>query len=905
MESPRRPFLDHSLRSAMRTLLTVLACFSFASNVGQTNEAGRVDYAQHVRPLLREKCGACHGAVRTESGLRLDTGALARRGGDSGAAIVPGAPSESELIRRVRSTDESLRMPPAGLGEPLDDEQIAILTAWISAGATSPEDEPVPAGPEDHWAYQPIVRPALPIGSERSDRSDLASNPIDAFVEANLRHQRIVPLPLAAPRTAVRRLYFDLLGLPPSTAEQQSLSVIDDDGWSRLVDQLLTHPAYGQRWGRHWMDIWRYSDWDGYKQEVRGSQRHIWRWRDWIVESLNADVGYDQMIVQMLAGDEVAPRDPNVLRATGFLARNFHNSNRNIWLDATVEHTAKAFLAMTVNCARCHDHKYDPIDQHHYYAFRAVFEPHDVRTERLPGVSDTVQDGLVRVFDAHVDRPTYLFLGGNEKHPDKENSIEPGVPMTWESDFEPTPVTLPDVAVLPTLRDDVWREDHQEAVLRWERAAMDAASETSPANQYLTFQRARAAQLAVHSLAARWRADLAKLRVELDQAAKHRDDQQPTTEAETAAAIESIANTQQAVADWLEAKSKRDQIEISSTSDKGVRDKAEAALKKAHEKLAQVATQRSKDQTYTPASPVYRGESTGRRTALARWIASPRNRLTARVAVNHLWLRHFGQPLVANVFDFGLRTPEPVQRELLDWLAAELIEQDWRLKAIHRMILTSRLYRRSSPGDDVVSARNQEQDPENRWWWSFPTQRLDAEVVRDSVLAVAGNLDMSFAGPDIDHSLGEINRRRSLYFRHAYEKQMTMMLIFDVAAPTECYRRSESITPQQALALSNSPLSLAQARLLAAKLSAAHVADHEFVDAAFATVLGRDARTEESTTCVEFLAEQAKRLAAMTDLTPFESTTECAVPASPEAAQRARENLVHVLMNHNDFVTVR
>ena len=271
-------------------------------------------------------------------------------------------------------------------------------------------DEQVPPRPNEHWAW------TLPVQLLPSAQLDgWERNPIDAFVSSKLREKGLVQNAIAEPRIRLRRLYFDLIGLPPSPQALRAFEADPSDAaWSQHVETLLENPAHGERWARHWMDVWRYSDWYGYKNAVRGSQRHIWRWRDWIVESLNADKGYDRMIVEMLAGDEIAGEDVDVLPATGFLVRNYHHSNRDIWLDATVEHTAKAFLGLTINCARCHDHKYDPISQQDYYAFRAIFEPHNVRTERLPGQRNTVLDGLVRVFGRQA-RGAYISLSGRQR----------------------------------------------------------------------------------------------------------------------------------------------------------------------------------------------------------------------------------------------------------------------------------------------------------------------------------------------------------------------------------------------------------------------------------------------------------------------------------------------------------
>ena len=224
-------------------------------------------------------------------------------------------------------------------------------------------------------------------------------------------------------------MYLDLIGIPPTPDELHAfLKDTSPDAYEKVVDRLLASPMYGERWGRHWMDVWRYSDPFGNGEEYRYSQRHVWRWRDWIIESLNADKGYDRMILEMLAGDEVAPGDRDTLRATGYLARNWYKFNRTAWIQDTVEYTAAGFLGITLRCARCHDHKYDPISQADYYRFRAVFEPHDVRIDPVPGQPDVNKDGVARAFDKTPDAPTYLFVRGDERTPDKSRPLTPGVP---------------------------------------------------------------------------------------------------------------------------------------------------------------------------------------------------------------------------------------------------------------------------------------------------------------------------------------------------------------------------------------------------------------------------------------------------------------------------------------------
>ena len=329
--------------------------------------------------------------------------------------------------------------------------------------------------------------------------------------------------------------------------------------------------------------------------------------------------------------------------------------------------------------------------------------------------------------------------------------------------------------------------------------------------------------------------------------------------------------------------------------------KADQALAKARENAAKT------DAEYTPVGLSYPATSTGRRSALARWIVDPRHPLTARVAVNYLWLHHFGRPLVDNVFDFGLRTPTPPLVDVLDVLAAELIDSGWNLKHLHRLIVTSQAYQRASSAETSLLAHNTAHDPDNHTWWRADVRRLEAEVIRDSLLAVAGRLDLTLGGPDLDHDDGEQLTRRSLYFRHAYEKQMTMLTTFDSANPTDCYRRSTSIVPQQALALSNSTLSVSMARALESQLAnqSPDLGDTEFITAAFRQLLGRPPEPRELETCLTFLTEQTRLLADPSQLQTIGGTAKATVASAPTPARRARQNLVHSLLNLNEFVTVR
>ncbi len=485
------------------------------------------DYAVEVKSILGKHCYACHGAVKQKANLRLDTVASIHRGGDSGPAVVSGKSGESLIVEAV-SGQSGWRMPPESEGSPLSSAEIAALTAWIDQGAVAPADDQPQADPRAHWAFRTPRRPEVPTADALGPRAAWVRNPIDAFLAVEHRQRGLTPRPAADPATLIRRVHLDLTGLLPGPDLVRAFEADpSNEAYEAIVDRLLASPQYGERWARHWMDVWRYSDWDGWVNEVRESQPHIWRWRDWIVESLNRDAPYSEMIVAMLAADEAWPGDDDALRATGFLVRNWYKFNRNVWLENTVEHTSKAFLGITINCAKCHDHKYDPITQGEYYAFRAFFEPHSVRTDQVPGQPDTAKAGLVRVFDSEPAAPTYRFERGDDKKPLKDQPIAPGVPRILQLQAELgaiKPVALPPETFYPGLRPFVREEaiaQSQREVLtkraeliRAERAFAEArgVSAALEAGQALALAKRalRAAEAGQNALEARIAADTAR-----------------------------------------------------------------------------------------------------------------------------------------------------------------------------------------------------------------------------------------------------------------------------------------------------------------------------------------------------------------------------------------------------------
>lgn len=850
--------------------------------------------------LLEKRCVGCHNAAVKQSGLDLSRREAALRGGDRGAAIVPGKSGES-LLYQVLTHAAKPHMPFQAAK--LSEQEAAVIANWIDHGAQW-DGQIAAAAParilkQDHWAFKMPRRMDPPAVKNAEWRV----NPIDAFVAAEHERRGLTPVALADKRTLLRRLSLDVIGLPPTREEiAQFEADKSPKAYENAVDRLLADPRYGERWGRHWMDVWRYSDWYGWRKgnDVRNSHKFMWRWRDWIVESLNADKGYDRMVTEMLAGDEIAPGDPQIIRATGFLARNFAKYDRNGWMQDAVDHTALGLLGVTVKCARCHDHKYDSISQEEYYKFRAFFEPYEVRIDRVPGQVDTDKDGLARIYDAELDKPTYLFVRGDIQNPDKEHVLGPGVPALLGGKLAKIePVSLPVGAYFPDHRPFVHTDLITQAKAEIERAegelkkqkeasaavkkeveslAADAAYPKlrAAADALSLAEKAlAAAQAALPALEARMAADTAKYSDPPDP--KYEELADAARKAERRAGVlKAGENVLRAQLDFAEA------LAAQPPNDKKVGE--------AQKKLAAAQTALTQEgEGYASIGKVYPSKSTGRRLALAQWIASTENPLTARVAVNHMWLRHFGRAIVPTVFEFGRNGQPPSNPALLDYLATELMAKKWSMKAIHRLILTSRTYRMRSTGG-TESTASAAADPENVYLWRMNPRRMEAEAVRDSILFVSGQLDATRGGPEISEAKGFESKRRSIYFQHSPDMQMEFLKMFDAPSPVECYTRNESVVPQQALALANSPLTEEQARVLAQRLGLG-IAAPEFVRLAFETVLGRPATAPEATAAEKFLARQPQLLASLK-------------PAGGGEAQ-ARANLIHVLFNHNDFVTIR
>ena len=789
-----------------------------------------------------------------------------------------GVPNETELLLGKNPGDAKDKPPAKELSKA--SARQAEFTKFLAAYRWRP--------------FETVQRPAVPVVKSGT----WVRNPVDAFIAAEHEARGLKPRPEATKEVLLRRVYLDLIGLNPTPEEQrQFLADTSSDAYEKVVNRLLDDPRHGERWGRHWMDVWRYSDWAGWSggNQIRDSKPHIWRWRDWIVESLNKDKGYDRMVLEMLAADELAPLDTDALRATGFLVRNFKMLSREQWMEDTLKHTSQAFLGVTMGCAKCHDHMVDPISQREYYQLRAVFDPHDVRTDRIPGQLDTAKDGLVRAFDKQPDRRTHLLIRGDERTPDTNKVMEAGVPFALcgltsaartGGKLAVEPVKLPLFAAQPDQREFVF----QDTLAASEKSLAEAreAFAKLKADSTNASAKVREQELALAATEAKHAALAAVIGAEKLDVAGRKDSEdwkRAATNAVTAQRRQAVADarlklhqTQTALDAAL--KQTNDTATAKAPAKKGDKPTDPEALKKQLADTEKALAAAEKDLQTPPTTafkprPVesYPVTSTGRRLAFAQWVADAQNPLTARVAVNQMWLRHFGRGIVPTPADFGRNGRPPSHPQLLDWLASEFVARGWSMKATHRLLVTSSTYRMSSTPDEVSA----KVDQDNFFLWRMNSRRLEAEAVRDNLLFVCGSLDLAMGGPEIDHNLGLTSKRRSLYLRLAAEKEVEFLKIFDGPAVTECYERRPSVMPQQALALANSELALAEARKLAKQLA---TDDGEaFVRAAFTQVLARLPTAEETRLGRDFLAGGAK--------------------------DRARENFVLVLLNHNDFVTVR
>ena len=798
-------------------------------------------FEQEVRPLLAERCFECHGPDQSEvkGGLRMNGREAFIQGGLSGSAIVPGDPEGSRLIHAVRYTDSHLKMPPRAK---LSTKEVATLEEWILRGAPWPGAAPAEhdeegvdiAAGREWWAFRPVQKPTLTEGA------------IDMLLERSLDEAGVTPNPAASDHELIRRAYYDLTGLPPSPEEvARYIADESEDKWSSLVDELLESKRYGVRYARHWLDVVRYAQTNGYERDRE--KPYAWRYRDWVVHALNMDLPYDEFLRQQLAGDEYAEPTSGSLAATGFLRLGPWDSEPDDreqadfdQYDDMVRAVSEGFLGVTIGCARCHDHKFDPVRQSDYYGLMAFFR--NIKPYRKPAFSE--------------DSPSFAL-----HELTKEQEAE------WE---------LGKVARRKELLAD------QAAFLERERRRQIVALVTEQSSDIQeAFFTAREERTPEQLLLLKENAHLTpSLEETLDSLTGDKRLRYFFLKSEA----DRLKNSFEGELDWiLCARESGEEVEPTHLLARGrVHSPREVVPPGFPPALC------ADDDASLAADPVARDGSSGLRSVLADWITDPAHPTTARVIANRLWLWHFGAGIVPTPNDLGVAGMPPSNPELLDWLAAELIENEWSLKHLHRVIMKSDAYQRSS----VEALEGSEIDPNNELLWRQNLQRLSAESVRDAMLATSGSLNREMGGrgffPELSKgALGGASRpgegwepssldqrnRRSIYAYSKRNLRIPLLEVLDQANPEQTIGvRTQTTVPTQTLTLTNSSFVNRQAELLGRRvMREVGDEDSEQIERLFQLVFQRPPTPEERAHCSSFLKQQRAAFASPPSTLTYQS----------------------------------
>ena len=750
-------------------------------------------FENEVRPILVNKCYDCHSKTKQKGGLRVDHIGYLKTGGDTGPAVIPGQPEKSPLIEAVHYTNDDFKMPPKNNGGKMSDAEIATLEKWVKMGAPWPEDGSsktvVTEGgfTEDqrkYWFFQPVKKVTPP-----AVKSAWVKNDIDRFIASKQTEMKLDPAPEADRHELVRRAYFDLHGLPPTKGEiDEFVNDKDPRAYEKLIDRLLASPRYGERWAQHWLDLVRYAESDGYNQDAYRTS--AWPYRDYVINSLNNDKPYDQFVREHIAGDEIDPENPEVLTATQFLRMPVYEYNQrdvvgqwDIILTDMTDTTGELFLGLSMGCAHCHNHKFDPILQKDYYRLRAFFAPVMWRDD--------------------------LKLGTPE-----EKKIFAEQQAAWEAATvtireEMDKIVEPLMAAKAKSAIKKFNDDLQAIIAKPE-------AERTPAEKQLMVicdRQIRLEQGKADIKKSLKNEEAKKRYAELEEELKKFDHLKPKPLMEAFVATD--------------AGPKAPPVSIKTR-------KGEQQIEPGFLSVIDTSTPKIEPKT----------NSTGRRTALANWITRPDNQLSTRVIVNRVWQYHFGRGIVATASDFGKLGELPTHPELLDYLTSRFVANGWHLKQLHRDIMLSATYcqtARREPSAEIAKV-----DPSNKYLWRFNPRRLDAEQVRDALLAVSGELDPKSGGPAEDGN----GMRRSIYTMKKRNNQNELLRSLDAPAGfASTAERQSTTTPTQALQLINGDWLLARARKLAG-----HVAT---IDDAWIAVLGRPPTTKERRVAESFLKKRA------------------------------------------------
>ena len=760
-------------------------------------------FENHVRPVLARHCYGCHGPKKQEAELRLDSRPAMLRGGESGPAIVPGKPDDSLLIEAVRH--ESLEMPPTGK---LPSKTIDELSRWVAMGAPWPASSALRHRPDahgftqedrDYWAFQPIAPPTPPVLAGDT----WSSNPIDRFVLRRLRQAGLDPAPPASPAALVRRLYFDVIGLPPTPAElaywtdrlQQDAA---DRAEVELVDALLSSPHFGERWARRWLDVVRYADSDGYAAD--GYRPLIWRYRDYVVRSFNDDKPFDRFVREQIAGDELYPGDGDAITATGFWRLGVYEHNqrdaRSHWtliLNEMTDVVGEAFLGLSIGCARCHDHKFDPIRREDYYRLQALIST-------TLWTDEPIADGRRR---AAYERAVAAWKQSTAAIRRKLDAIE--APVRHRAADEA-------VSKFPADIQAIYRKPDAE------RSSLERQL------AYLVHRQVAAAEAKITEsmIPKEQRGEWKSLRRELARFDRQKPPPLPRVMAVCDAGVPVAP------------------VSLPDDPD---------ATPIAPGFLAVLETRTAIDSTRLSTA-----ESSGRRAALAEWLVDRRQPLTARVIVNRIWHGYFGRGLVETPNEFGRMGQPPSHPELLDFLANYLIENGWRLKPLHRLITTSATYRQSARHPDRT--RCAAIDPQNRLRWRADVRRLDGEQIRDAMLIAAGELHRKLGGESVDGK----HPRRGLYVRRMRNAPDALLGAFDTPRGFHSVAvRDRTATPGQTLLMLNGPYVLERAEAVARRVESLSPHDPQRVDWTCRLILQQRPAPRQRERLVRFLQRQYVR----------------------------------------------
>ena len=801
--------------------LAVTGGFVNWSGAQGTQEA--VSFTKDIQPILQNSCWKCHGKAMQLSKLDLSTREAALKGGEKGAAIVPGNSSESRFYRRVAG----LEKPAMPMDGTLAVEQVAAIKTWIDQGAhwdagveaTAPavdraallalENMEIPPEARNYWAFK------LPVQTPPPNVSTNLTNPIDRFLEKTRQEKGLRAAPRADRLTLLRRAYLDLIGLPPTPSETAQFIADNAPGaWERLIDRLLASPHYGERWGRHWLDVARYADSDGFEHDY--DRPNAWMYRDYVVRSFNEDKPYNLFIKEQIAGDELERKSDDTMIATGFLRAgprvHFREKDtperRFDYLDDVLATIGRGVLGLTVQCARCHNHKFDPIPQKDYYALEAA----------IFGYVET----------------TYPLVPKEE--------ADAYAKKVAEIDAQIKPLREQIAKIEEPYREKLKAEALKKFPENVQRAVAKSASERTPGEALLATQilegalnvGGREVERAMTPAEAAQRKSLND-RIAALQSQKPKPipvadivtdgDYRFTPLGDGDDVIGCVkCRIQEGQGSFLHQGPGRYEVPPSYFLVRGDPNSKGSLMKPG---FVTVATYGTPPAEIPPAD----GHTSGRRRALAEWLASRENPLTPRVIVNRIWHHHFGRGIVQTLDNFGKMGDPPTHPELLDWLAVEFMNRGWSIKQIHKLIMTSAAYQMASAYDD---SKNIEKDPQNQFLWRFRTQRLDAEIVRDGVLAASGALNLVVGGkpvrPPLPDALvkstiynvwqnqedGPEVWRRSLYVYRKRGMAFPMFEVFDMPDPNfSAGRRSVSTVPTQALTLINNEFVLKQAQMFA------------------------------------------------------------------------------------------